>query len=1028
MPSCLQISRLGRAFLQKSPSFAKPTTGTNVESVILRRQLSSKWGQFPSASPIPEWAEDIRISKEPSILNLSSLEIVEPNAEDIGHDEPRPHQPSSAKEACFVEQSSLPKLHEQVVEIDNGTPEHTLRTSQELSIRKVDYYYSRNLLSMLISEKASNKFFKPRGMSLKYSSIKPPSIEDIKRTGSTGSGALIKSLDLETKAERDSYWEHILGGVAVPWSLPDILHHYLYRSENPDAVQSEIERAFNYEATKNLRRRGLTWDDVRQWAWVVSEKDPNEMSQRFLSLSCKKPAFLLVVILHQDGFRLRPLKSILMYAWSKIIEQPPSDTNALADAEIDVSTIGANAQIDTSMTQLGSDPVSQGPLHLNAWSFFAFLSRVLYQARRIWPPAMISGIQMLVKAISTGPTILDAVTHRQYCQLFNDLLNALAIPATTAPFKSMDYNWKAQRILLGLFEKFDPPLIIDQDSYRGLIQVLAASNKSTREAEVASHRERSWPPWSIDQDGIDAQRSPVEDLSRSVVASFKARETGYSSSLNDHSMRILGGLETDGTPTIQTRTIIHMRGTYGFEANLWAARVRATRDIHEAWSAFNKFLAEGGYPNEAMYFAMFEKLAFEDVRLGRERAFNGLPGDGPEVLEPLTDNFSTFYRSRLKPPPFKVLYNDMVQRGIHPKGECLAFLIKHAPSISQGLEYLRDSNADPAIIATLTGYEGTIRPSSFTSLPHKVFNAYIALLCRLCQRTFKPSSDITHGVESPDREHSRQIISPPMPGPPGLTALRQAMRLVIGTRPLSRAPWYSIFRALARPGTIVNPNIMNDPAQDIEAWRLLVAVLNSFTGLGLELEPDGFKILCLGAEKAMEALHNIANIVEPSIPDIIQLVKDEFVKISEEAGVPELLPPHLHPIHGVHLYAYVRVLGIAEDYEEIFSVLKWMVKHEQALQTIAAQSRNGPNLIRQALLTIRVFCIQADYAAEVKKLVESVKWWDGLLEEYETQEYIDMDTWTGGIADEEPPIENFVTDPGPNPDALDELGESVQAM
>ncbi|KIN01041.1 hypothetical protein OIDMADRAFT_123460 [Oidiodendron maius Zn] len=556
------------------------------------------------------------------------------------------------------------------------------------------------------------------------------------------------------------------------------------------------------------------------------------------------------------------------------------------------------------------------------------ISRFLYQARRIWPPAIVSVSQiaaLIIRSIPDGKgsdsLSLDARMHHRLCKFHNQTLRLLALPASINPLKSMSHNWQAQKVLIEMIGQFNPPLTLDQGSYRAVAQVLAASQKSERETKVANLRTRSWPPWRIDQHGIDAQRSPEEDLSRVVSAGIRTKEAGYTDNVDDLVMRILGGQDPDGTPTIQTRKLIKRRSQPDqneilpeSDPDLWAARIDATRDIQEAWGAFKNFELQGGHASPRMYLAMFEKLNYNEARFREKNPSDATPGDGKEVLMPSNDNMSISYRRGVSPPTIDELYDKMIISGIRPSGRLLTFLY--------------------------------------------------------------------HILEP--RDHT---------GEPILNTLHRSIELLKASQTRFRPAWYALFQALARRSIVIDRDLAGDPRNDLLAWQMLFAALGDFQRLGLELDPQGFMIICHGLEKALCASFDVSaddrSAVFTKCPATV--VTDEFVKISVTSNINSTHTPDLlHSIAGVHLHAYVRVLGLMEDYMGIISVLKWMQVHQDVLDQLANQSRSGQKQIRQVFIAMRAFLDNTIYEAEAQSIVESVQTWAGWPHETETQKYLEL--------------------------------------
>ncbi|EDN97484.1 hypothetical protein SS1G_12009 [Sclerotinia sclerotiorum 1980 UF-70] len=500
---------------------------------------------------------------------------------------------------------------------------------------------------------------------------------------------------------------------------------------------------------------------------------------------------------------------------------------------------------------------------------------------------------------------LEPKEHGRFSEFLNKLLHALSRPSSSIPFGSMFHNWHAQTVLLSLANRTKPPLTIDRLGYHSVQAVLLATQKTNEESRLANLQARGWPPWRVDQDGMDAQRSSDEDMSRVVFAIRQMKEAGYNTNLRTHVHHILGGQEDDGTPTIHTRSMskAHIRKLRSLEKSsplnprVWSARIVATRDVQEAWSAFKNFHRLGGTPTSSIYHAMMEKIEAENRRTGRFRAVDVLPGQGKEVLPPFSDNFSDFYKEELRPPPTI----DVMK------------LALYMPS---------------------SRYFAGVR-----------INLYHKLLHNLIFQCLVMTKGIMKNVQISSTASTRMGYKP---------------------------TWYAVLDALARPGIIIDPNIIGDPQDDVNSWRISAAVLQDFHDAGLELDPKGFQLICRCLEKAM--LASFRMVEKQTFADAILLVKEEFAKISSTSSKFEfsVLP---HKLHGAILHAYVRVLGLAEDLDGLKAVVDWMVLHHNSLLTEAKWTRNGYELLRRTLTATKVFCKGTPYEEEVRELVESVDGW-----------------------------------------------------
>jgi hypothetical protein len=761
-----------------------------------------------------------------------------------------------------------------------------------------------------------------------------------------------------------------------------------------------LDQTFHDEVLRCLGDRGMSLAHVEEWAWIVSAPNADEVAERFLSTQSEKPTFLLLEILRRDISHVRTLKSLIIYAWHLLshyqlrIEHMTESSNDIPEPR----NIGSK----TSTSR--QTPTIELPTAI------LLISRLLHQARRLWAPALVTIsymvgpiFEILLRQSSCEPKHMDVAVHRRLCNFYNEVLRLLALPASLNPLKSMVYNWRAQRVLLEMAGNFEPQLTLDRESYRAVVQVLVASRKSENESKVASLQTRTWPPWRIDQDGMDAQRSPTDDFSRVILAAMRSKESGYSENSKDQAMSILGGQEPDGSPTIQTRKLIKRRsepsehrGTSDLDPNLWAARVEATRDIQEAWSAFQSFEAQGGRPAFKMYHTMLEKLNYESARLGRHKQHDASPGGGKELSPPLDDNFSTFFRQRLSPPSFDDLYDKMIKSGLRPSGRLLDFLVKHAKSLKHAFGYLEDSQIDKQSIVALKG-EVELFSGALAKVPTSTVQALIAILCRLSPRAVlaktAPDSEDCGAGETSSVESEYLLVESRLRSGLHASSLIHSMELLKASKTQHRPSWYALFNALARDGAVIDRSLVGDPSNDLLSWKILVAALDDFHKCGLELDPGMFRILCKGLEKAVFASFKVslAERVESFAASPVSTVVVEFKKLSEvvEIDSPYDVPRLLHSINGSHLHAYVRVLGLTEDYASLMNLLRWMWRNHEALNEIAIQSPNGMKLIRRVFIAMRVFLDGTGHESEAKGLVESVEAWDGWPQDYEVQKYVD---------------------------------------
>ncbi|KAH7369787.1 hypothetical protein BKA65DRAFT_444264 [Rhexocercosporidium sp. MPI-PUGE-AT-0058] len=804
---------------------------------------------------------------------------------------------------------------------------------------------------------------------------------------------LAKYLDLGDVVEKQAYWREVRESLPSN-SLPTIVLHQLYINSISKGDWDHHDHTFRNNAATYLTGRNLDVKDVERWAWILSGETTDQTVKRLVSVSSDYPMFLLLEVLRKDIRHIGNFKNLLLHAWDHVEKkclQKPSSTEPLA--------------ITPRFEQMQDNELA------------SLVSRLLYQARRVWPAAMVSVANMVPLYVQhlrdrSSQDLLEQHQriYKRSCDLLNYVLPLLALPMSIDPLKSMVHNWSAQKVLLNLAGKYDPPLMLEKNSYRAVIQVLTASKKTDRESKAALLRLRSWPPWRTEQDGMDAQRAPEDDLSRSLLASVRSKEAGFREAPYDQRLRILGGQELDGTPTIHTRKLVKWRSPlspncgealiestkdahgllhHSFDPNIWAARVEATRDVREAWRAFVSFKDRGGKPNQTLYLAMFQKLNFEQARQGRRSAHEAAPGDGNEVLPVPDDNMSDFFKSHSQPPSLGALYKQMLSSGIRPSGQCLVFLVRHAKTSTKGINYLRDSGLHPLALQYLTGgQDSSISPSQKPSreildtFSDTLFGAFIHLICRFAPRAVLTSSD----------EFSRYKLKPvqlkePLPAQWAIQEfertpyyrlrdpLRQASRLLKNEKVKFRPAWYSLFKGLARRNIVLRLALIGDPQNDALAWRFTMSVLRNFHECGLELDPYGFMLICTTFFKFAEATHHVSEGHRVDLAAGAQLLKDEFAKLCHSEALPYTKPTLLHTMRWVTLHIYVRCMGIVGDCEEVIAVLEWMVQHREELEECNSQDRNAQEMLTRTLIAARISCYETKHEDRAMELVKQVDTW-----------------------------------------------------
>ncbi|KAI1377973.1 hypothetical protein F4677DRAFT_31826 [Hypoxylon crocopeplum] len=723
----------------------------------------------------------------------------------------------------------------------------------------------------------------------------------------------------------------------------------------------------------SLSSRGWSKADIDHWIWILSGENGDVRVQRLVSTQTPKPIFL-VMILSRSEERFRKAESLLSlmeYASKYHLRSTPSQS-----VGNEVTLPGRKMTMTTSQ-------------------FLLLLRRLVNHVLRLMPRSIVTVARFTVGYIRQLSSDTDANTYHHKCEVFNEALLLFKRPAPIRPIANMEFNWRAQRLLLAMSDNLDKPLIINKASYRAVREVMIGLKKSTTERAVAMRYAKSWPPYRQDFDGLDAKRTAEDDYSRSVKAGFLMKEAGYPHDHYDQALSALGGMGVN-SPTVQTRSLPpkEWKGEEQ-DRNLytrWAMVIRATRNPQEAWKVFNNFGAKTGTaPNVQVYAEMFIKLQSHALH----QTSTALPGDSREAFPIHDANYSEYELARLSPPSVNDLYNQMVSRGVKPEGHCLYTLVMNATSLEEATRYLHDGGIDAASVNSLALFK---QPSyqALRKIPLLLFKSYIHLLCRL----------------QPDRRGREKLP------PEELFRIRHAIKLArFRLRPEStegstfRPPWSIIMRALARPHISVTNGTR--ASNDAEALLMSLEVVQSVEER-IGVDPELLLYLCRTVQKAaLSRLGSRESLGEsgasegslvPSGERVLKILKTMFSRITNSVATTETgsgsleVPPLMHNIGPAHLHTYMRTLAFLEDTTAMKELLQWMLTHKEYINEEAERiNSRGHALIAKTLCAYQAFAglslrheEQEDTVSQMEDSTETAGSWRWPTPE-ETISYVESD-------------------------------------
>ena len=676
-------------------------------------------------------------------------------------------------------------------------------------------------------------------------------------------------------AKKITKWPSDLKGALVRY-LREIapLVEYSERMDWTLSAGPRTDRTFlnfaNDWPLRYLRRYGLGITDLMNWAWILTASSPDRAVTRFIlirdlrykmNVSGKSlPNVIFTFLLRRHNITAWGLRHLLLHAWSVMrgasISTRRKSTASQGAGEPDTD-VDAFRKIVPNIQENGSG--------FQEDVFIIVIIRLLRHARRIWPAACES-ITALCCQYLNGLNFHKRESGKQdparLAFIYNTILSLLAAPASIQPYVSATHQQRAQFAVLRRMNQFDPPLVVDRRGYRAVTQVQLMHKKTLREREWAHLKARSWPPWKENRTGMDANIGPDYGISRAKEALTRAEEAGYAIDDWDRAASLLSGWDTDGSPSIQTRSIflppLSANRTQDETAQIWANRVRATRTLNEAWGIFQSYKDTKLRQDQAVYQAIFEKLVFNARRKDRNgESTNGLmgalPGDGPEVF-PNSEIPRDMVYVRTEPPNVDDFVNLLADDGVKPRGRFLAALLSNATCLSFGIRVLAVSGLRLQDISALLEEKIDVTENvdlqmALKGLPTYLFDAFIILLARCAPAYPRKNKGEVSSNFSVDVLSTPSLLS---------NSLVHAFRLMHYRRPQNKRPWSFLLGALARDHAIVDDSLqVGHIKQDIFSWHAILKLLKWMQQSNVHLDLEAFMKLCAGLEKAVVAVETL---------------------------------------------------------------------------------------------------------------------------------------------------------------------------
>jgi len=337
----------------------------------------------------------------------------------------------------------------------------------------------------------------------------------------------------------------------------------VFLAESPRLPEFKLRKsAYDY-----LELKGYNITDVESWADVMTSQDGREALRKLELLMRRKsfdvPRFLFTHILLREGNMYHTEVRTILKLLITYFEHDQVKFGQLKDV-----TFSKQGTVMDSLTKT------------------LIIIRLTRLTHKHAPSCLPAVFRFYIEWVQKYLNSANATTSL----LSNYLLHAVSSPSPNPHPHALHLQFAitAQYDLLESMARLNPPILLSRKGLRGLVRTRLASEKTQAEREHVSRMSDSWPPWPAVHDGWKENRKnefkdqPEWTTSAGKIIS-EMEKAGYALQNWEQGALVLAGLDPTGTPTIPTRDFYSGSEAEGSSELLWAARVRATRTLSEAW-------------------------------------------------------------------------------------------------------------------------------------------------------------------------------------------------------------------------------------------------------------------------------------------------------------------------------------------------------------------------------------------------------------------------------------------------------------
>ena len=593
--------------------------------------------------------------------------------------------------------------------------------------------------------------------------------------------------------------------------------------------------------------------------------------------------------------------------------------------------------------------------------------------------AMILAVRLLRHARLVAPDMFNDIIELACMMLFsirdkiegfgrltymcNRLLTLVSLPTSVKSRRSAREQQKAQLSLLRRMFAQKPQIPITREGYRALIKLQLIHEKTEEEKQWAGAKSESWPPWQKSKVGMEDKLQYPGKESRAMKMLRRMAEAGYAHQAWEKAAAVLAGWDTDKSPTIQSRAILDMPPMAAFvslfddvgddspyvTAQLWTARIVATRSVREAWACFAEYrqTVKDTDKRTEPYHAMFEKLLARPRQL--ETPDNVLPGDAKETwLDPTSDRDLVYLEKEV--PSNEDFYARMLSDGVRPAGRLLTLLVRNAKTLNEGIQYLESSTYPELkkdVLLHSLKYPDSVIRDTISGIPNHFFAAFLGLLSRVYDLDIMTRTYVAYSSnqwKSPTgkllkpEEYALDLLSASETTyVPAYNAILEGVYLRLEKRKQQTEQT----RRSLRPRMIfqvalivVNHMAKREIHPDLTTFHRFGSILR------LCLKPP--IIWSPSSEMALREVKRVFTFV------VYGIHKHKWLPATTTDRIITTPDPE-------HLRLLIEILGIEQDITGLLELTEWMSQHSERLQENYAEIANGQQSMKRALFGLRVF-------------------------------------------------------------------------